>query len=215
MKFPGIDTSARSTPDPVAHVGQGVSRRAFLGAGVAAAVLIHVDAVLASNDRAQRATLFAVGTSADVRRFRVAASGPVISADHDVGAVMEAILYGEPDELGDVLMGLTRESDFHLIEQVARERGFSRTYLGRHCYESGELVHAVEGNVRTVEHVIGALGTSGPDWASELARTAPRMLNASGASGAPAQRVSRTRVLHSPGGCPHLASWCLVRGLTA
>jgi hypothetical protein len=171
-----------------------------------------MDPVLASSDRTRRATLFAVGTSADVRRFRVAAQGPVISADHDVGAVMEAILYGEPDELGDVLMGLTRESDFHLIEQVARERGFSRTYLGRHCYESGELVLAVEGNVRTVEHVSGALGASGPDWASGFARTSPRMLNASGAS---AQRVSRTRVLHPPGGCPHLASWCLVRGLTA
>ena len=211
MKFPGIDTSARSAPDLFAHVGQGVSRRAFLGAGIAAAALIHVDSVLAGSDPAQRTTLFAVGTSADVRRFRAAAPRAVISADHDVGAVIEAILYGEPDGLSDVLMGLTRESDFHMIEQVARERGFSRTYLGRHCYDSGELQHAVEGNVRTVEHVIGALGASGPDWASGLALTAPRMLNA---PGAPAQRVSRTRVLHPPGGCPHLASWCLVRGLT-
>ncbi len=104
--------------------------------------------------------------------------------------------------------GLTRDSHFFLIEQMAGALGYRVGYHGVHDYRDGSLRHTLSGAHDLVDGLAQAFSVAAADWAVPLASAVPA-LN---------RDVTRTARIEVRGNSPrpvdsggYLVSWCLHR----
>lgn len=75
------------------------------------------------------------------------------------------------DRTADLLAGLTRDSEFMLLSQLAEENGFVPTYKGSHCAVDGYLQHALSGSSELIERLERQLLDGRVPWAEAIARS--------------------------------------------
>jgi len=108
----------------------------------------------------------------------------------------------------DYLAGLTRNAEFVLLGQSAREHGYRLLYQGRHHYADGVLQHSIRADRDLAPALAASLAGGRHAWPRRLAAAVPRCTRARG----PAHDAISSAVLQRPadsGG--FLLSWVFAR----
>lgn len=186
-----------------------LSRRALLKF-VAITAGLRVSSALGTPARAAH-PVFRVATSGrctDTRCFRGALGGVPLCLD--VGAenfIAELAAALAASDTG-LVAGLSRDSDFVLVTQLALERGFSPGFKGEHRYRDGVVEHRLETDGATAQVLRRTLLASGPNWPASLAQSLPTIAVAGGAARATRFEMPAQRPADSPG---YLLSWTFGR----
>jgi len=104
------------------------------------------------------------------------------------------------------LAGLTRQSEFILLSQIAYEHGFESVYTGTHLYRQTGLQHDLHGD----KNLIGKLASllekekQALSWSGNLARCIPEIIQSTGLTAESAIHSPVNRPADSPG---YLVSW--------
>ena len=180
-----------------------ISRRTFLHTALAASVL----PTLRWADAAPRYTaglqVVVDGACSDARSF-VEQCGvrPLIGSD--TAALLATLLRDETR----ACFGLTRDSQYFLIEQMAGACGYRHGYHGVHDYRDGGLRHHLHGARDRIDGLAQALRDAGQAWAVPLAAAMPALARDSTRDTRIATRGDASRPADSGG---YLVSWCLHR----
>lgn len=180
-----------------------ISRRGFLKVTLAAGVmpaLAHAD-TLAGGDRLL--AIVVEPACADMREFLATSTQPVLRTAN-AGALMDA-LGATPLRR---CFGLSCDSQFFLVEQMAAALGYRLAYHGVHDYRDGRLRHQLTGARAAVDELAQAFAQSGAAWSTALAHALPQLARTR-ARGSQAIVVSDTPRPTDSGG--YLVSWCLHR----
>lgn len=128
----------------------GLSRRRFLGTSLAIAALSAAPALQAARGRTMaglaccdedEASDFFASLPASCERWEGGLSGATQRLLQVSGAL-----------LPDLLVGLTRSAELHVIGQLALERGYIRHFVARHRIDSGAMEHVAEaGDARLLD----------------------------------------------------------------
>ncbi len=177
-------------------------RRTFLKAALAVSVMPTL--ISAAAPRRELGMFVVVdGRCGDARSFiDCCAMAPLPASD--TAAVLAALMRDSTR----TCCGLTRDSQYFLIEQMAGAHGFRVGYHGVHDYRDGSLRHQLSGAREPIDGLAHALRDAGPAWAVPLAAAMPALSHHN-------TRDTHVEVLSDAprpadsGG--YLVSWCLNR----
>lgn len=146
----------------------------------------------------------ASGLCADSRSFRRELHGAADSLDFGADEFVQTLagVVGRSDCA--LVVGLSRDSDFVLVTQLAFEGGLALCFKGEHRYRDDLLEHRLEGDEETVRLLIKRLWGSGRGWAASLAQVLSTIPLAPGGTGATRLQIQLGRPEDSAG---HLVSW--------
>lgn len=105
-----------------------------------------------------------------------------------------------------IVFGLTRDSDFFVLEHTAAQRGFSVHYRATHDFRGAVLVHEIDAPQAVALSLNTSLERAGAAWPQMLASALPLIARAQGAL-----TRTRTTVATSYNGADsgYLVSWML------
>ena len=106
----------------------------------------------------------------------------------------------------DSVMGLTRNSNYFLIDQIAIREGYFTVYKGVHDYQPDGLIHELHGDPALVSTLAGHLALSDAQWAPALARASGALCVCRALEGMQRVATDIPRPKDSPG---YLVSWVL------
>ena len=142
------------------------------------------------------------GACTDVRSFAVASGAIACGAD-------AAQLFSEFARDGaQCWFGLTRDSHYFIIEQLAVGYGYRGGYLGVHDYRNGALRHTLRGAHHTLPVLASAMAAATANWTQTLAAAVPLLAATTTRDHHLELRTAVTRPADSGG---YLVSWCLQR----
>jgi len=97
--------------------------------------------------------------------------------DLDIGEHFELVkAFCNESPMGQI-SGLTRDSDFFALEQIAKDFGFYTQYSASHLYSGNTLTHEVSSSIDTAELITSSLKNAREQWPQWLAnhmRVLPR-----------------------------------------
>ena len=177
-------------------------RRTFLKAALAVSVLPTL--TWAAAPRRERGLCVVVdGRCGDARSFiDCCALAPLAASD--TAAVLAALMRDGTR----TCCGLTRDSQYFLIEQMAGAHGYRVGYHGVHDYRDGSLRHQLSGACEPLHGLAHALRGAGPAWALPLAAAMPALSYHNTRDTRIEVLSDATRPADSGG---YLVSWCLHR----
>ena len=85
----------------------------------------------------------------DCVAFTNALPGACEMLGSDPGEIVQDLCSSPSLQGTAVLMGLTRNSDFMLLSQIAMENGMRLVFHGEHRYGQGRVQHRLSGSVKT------------------------------------------------------------------
>lgn len=179
-----------------------LDRRRFLIATVALAALPPLARAACQRDE-DRLWVMVDGTCSDVRYFSAQCTMGTGSAC-DAMQAMTTLAASEVRHC----FGLSRDSQFFLMEQMASEFGYSLGYQGTHDYRGGALRHRLIGARGVLDTLAPQLRSAGAAWAAPLARALPALVGDRSRSAEVELNVAAARPPDSGG---YLVSWCLHR----
>ena len=95
----------------------------------------------------------------------------------DIGEHFELVkAFCKESPMGQI-SGLTRDSDFFALEQIAKDFGFYTQYSANHLYSGNTLTHEVSSSADTAELITSSLKNAKEQWPQWLAshmRVLPR-----------------------------------------
>jgi len=159
-----------------------LSRRTFIKSALATNV-----ALLATPSQALQQVL----TSADEIPLLVFADEHALNSKHFISSVVDNksnidLDIGQHFELlrkfckespQGLVSGLTRDSDFFVLEQVAKDFGFYTQYSATHRYSGNTLTHEVSTSKDSAELIVSSLKNAKnqwPQWLANHMRVLPR-----------------------------------------
>ena len=143
------------------------------------------------------------GICSDIRHFTAQCTVTTCSAC-DALEVMDTLAASEVRHC----FGLSRDSQFFLIEQMASELGYRLGYQGRHDYRDGALRHRLNGARGVLDALAPQLRDAGAAWTAPLARALPALVSDRSRGAEVELKVAAPRPPDSGG---YLVSWCLHR----
>ena len=188
-----------------------LTRRLFIQTG-AAALLIPSRAALAlaGADESTRSPVLAVATDRcpNARRFIAAFGGASDLISEDPGQYLQSITRRLKRRDPSALIGLTQETDYILIAQLASENGYRTVFFGRHRHDQRHLHHVLEASGASVGRLATTLSRAGERWSEELALQAGSMLASTNTRRQFSSSSLQSRPEDSPG---QLVSWSIRR----
>jgi hypothetical protein len=183
-----------------------LTRRHFLGAGLAVAALLQAGRLRAAPLRTVAG--IALGTSPASDAFFAALPAHCERWERDLTQVMQTLLSADAAQLPDVLVGFSRTAELGLIAQVARERGYTQTFLARHRLSPQGIEHEASGHQAALVAALPDIAARGESWAAALARAV-----GDGAADRPSVRpVGRRSATAGLASRPdHVVSWVFAR----
>lgn len=185
-----------------------LTRRIFLQSSVLSLTIPAGNRVSASaiNSLLMPVRVITANACADSRRFMN--SLPVLSAAVDCyeGENLHTIASAIEHCDCTALAGLTRQSEFILLSQIAYEHGFERVYTGTHLYQQTGLQHHLQAD----RNLVGKLASSlekekqALSWAENLAHCIPEFIQSTGLTAESTIHSPVNRPADSPG---YLVSW--------
>jgi len=113
--------------------------------------------------------VFADDKAATSSSFIASAAGEVSEVGPDVGQHFDVLSTFCRESPGGRVVGLTRSSDFFVLEQVAKDFGFYASYSASHRHTGNMIVHEVTASTSAVEHIASSLKDAGEHWPQWLA----------------------------------------------
>lgn len=80
----------------------------------------------------------------------------------------------------DLLVGLTRDSEFVLMSQIAEENGYLLIYQGHHHVQEQGVRHSLSGSPTVVDSLGRKLSEEGGPWPARVAGSLPDICNSTG-----------------------------------
>lgn len=180
-----------------------ISRRTFLQTALAASMPPMLTWAEPAPRCAAGLCVVVDGACSDARSF-VDQCGVAPLAGSDTSAVLATLMR----DATRACCGLTRDSQYFLIEQMASGRGYRRGYHGVHDYRDGSLRHSLSGARERVDGLAQALQLAGAAWAVPLAAAMPTLSHDPTRDTRVEVHSDATRPADSGG---YLVSWCLHR----
>ena len=192
-----------------------LTRRAFLKTTLAASATLSSTALLALQSRQQNLSdapflIFADETNAQAATFSSALASTPSYIHRDVTAQLAEVESFCKEQPKGVLFGLTRDSDFMVLEQAAMGHGFSVHYKGIHDFRNTQMRHQVQAPQSFARTLASAMQEAQYDWPRQLANAAP-LIAAMHSKNATDQSVEEALVsLEYRNGDPgYLVSWMM------
>ncbi len=89
--------------------------------------------------------------------------------DLDIGQHFDLLRKFCKESPNGQITGLTRDSDFFVLEQIAKDFGFYVQYSATHRYTDGTLVHEVSSSEESAELIASSLKNAKSQWPQWLA----------------------------------------------
>jgi len=180
-----------------------LDRRTFIQASLVVAALPTM--TLARTVITAEAGLYVVvdGVCGDARRF-AAQCASAMPAASDALTVVAALARDDARRC----FGLSRDSHYFVIEQMAADLGYRPGYHGVHDYRADGLRHQLTGARAIVNPLAEALARAGAAWTGALADALPSLTDDRGRDTRVDSRSDSARPADSGG---YLVSWCLHR----
>lgn len=179
-----------------------IGRRTFLQTALAASMLPTLSWAAAPRCVAGLCVIVD-GACGDARSF-AGRCGVAAQNGSDYSAVL-AILMRDNTRTG---FGLTRDSQFFLIEQMAGDFGYRLGYHGIHDYRDGGLRHRLTGARNRLSSLAPALRLAGAAWPAALATNMAALSDDTTRNARLEVQALAARPADSGG---YLVSWCLHR----
>lgn len=201
-----------------------LTRRSFLkttlATGAAVATTGSTAAAALQSARVNTATvpalIFADGNYAQTSEFSATLSqaAPTPSLSHvDKSSIDKDVLQqiGKVEEFckttpQGVLIGLTRDSDFFILEHTAAQHGFALHYKGVHDFRGEVMRHEISAPDTLAPELAKTLAHAEDAWPQQLARIAPGILEARGEASNAETLAALSYRSDEPG---YLVSWIL------
>ena len=179
-----------------------LSRRVFLLSAFAVSGLPLLSPVAWSkDDSAKKVLVLSENSCSDSSTF--ASCLPVTSIEADPSLLLQEMDKSLREKEYEFVFGLSRDSNFVLIEQYAQQNAYRLHYHGSHQYHGNTLKHSLQGSRVLIESLSPELSES-KSWASVLAQV-PALTDYSDA-----QMLSHkieTRSITPADSSGHLVSW--------
>ena len=179
-----------------------ISRRTFLQSALAVSVMPTLSWAAAPRCAAGLCVVVD-GACGDARCF-VGQCGEAPLKGSDISAVLARLMRDD----SRACFGLTRDSHYFLIEQMAGALGYRLGYHGVHDYRDGGLRHCLSGARDRVDGLAQAVRVAGAAWAEPLAASMPALSYDATRDTRVEVRGDAIRPADSGG---YLVSWCLHR----
>lgn len=179
-----------------------IARRTFLQTALAVSVLPTLGWAAAPRCAAGLRVVVD-GACGDGRSF-AEQCGVAPRTGNDFSAVLATLMRDN----SRACFGLTRNSQFFLIEQMAGALGYRLGYHGVHNYRDGGLRHYLSGARDRVDGLAQSLRPAGAAWAEPLAATMPALSHDRKRDRRAEVRGDASRPADNGG---YLVSWCLHR----
>ncbi len=101
--------------------------------------------------------------------FIASVTGKVSGIGPDVGQHFDVLSTFCRESPSGRVVGLTRSSDFFVLEQVAKDFGFYARYSASHRHTGNIIAHEVSASAGAAEHIASSLKDAGEHWPQWLA----------------------------------------------
>jgi len=152
-----------------------LSRRIFIKSALAThagIVATSSHAIQLALDSAQEIPLlvFADDKALNSKNFIANVTDENSSIELDIGQHFDLLREFCKESPGGQITGLTRDSDFFVLEQVAKDFGFYVQYSATHSYTGNTLTHEVSTSNEYAELIASSLKNAKESWPQWLAR---------------------------------------------
>ena len=184
-----------------------LSRRVFLlSAFLAPGISLLQRPVFAAGLNSSKVLVLTENNCVDTAAF--SSCLPAMHIQNDPSAVLLELANSFTEGEYDLVLGLSRDSNYVLIEQYAQAARYHLTYHGTHTYEANSLRHSLQGGRETINSISRQLSRNNKHWTDALIQL-PAM-----ATCQETQRVSE--VINTKHMCPsgspgQLVSWLFER----
>lgn len=177
-----------------------LNRRNFIKTSVLAGALPALTAMPFSHANDPAILTISDGACSAMRAFARARGTPVYGVDaaHRGGAFAA--------NKAHYWCGLTRDSDYFILAQLAARHGYRSAYVGVHDYRDGTLHHRFRGAHHALVLLSAAITTAPAQWPQLLAHAVPLLVAGETSDQQIELRSALTRPADSGG---YLVSWCL------
>ncbi len=122
----------------------------------------------------------------------------------DDGAYLQNVSAMLDEGTSHAIVGLTRDSEFVILQHLAAERGFRRTYLGRHHYQEDGLHHTLSAEGSIPNRLAAMLSANPGEWGRALGANISLIVSSRDEGNTRAVSTQRPRPVGSAG---YLVSW--------
>jgi hypothetical protein len=152
-----------------------LSRRTFIKTALASnAALLTTPSqalqLLFDNSQAQPLLVFADETALNAKDFISGVKNDGANLGLDIGRHFDLLATFCKDSPNGQIMGLTRDSDFFVLEQLAKDFGFYTSYSASHRYDGQTLTHQVTAAEEPATIITTSLTKAGEQWPAWLAK---------------------------------------------
>ena len=159
-----------------------LSRRIFIKSALATHVGIMANssqALQLSLNNAQDipVLVFADDKALNSKNYIANITDEISNVDLDIGQHFDLLRKFCKESPGGQVIGLTRVSDFFVLEQVAKDYGFYVQYSGTHTYKDNTLTHEISSSNEYAELIALSLKNANelwPQWLAKNMRIFPR-----------------------------------------
>ena len=180
-----------------------LSRRVFLFSALSAAslpVLRYAD--LPGDVRKSKIAVFSENECPDTRLFYSCLPGKVL--DSDPGLALQDLDRSMRRSEFDIVFGLTRDSNFVLIEQYALANSYQLHYHGTHRYQGQKILHSLKGGQALVGSLSDQIADKQAQWPAAVSQV-PLLSQYNKVT--MVNREIRSSHPHPSQGRGHLVSW--------
>jgi hypothetical protein len=146
-----------------------LSRRVFLLSAFTVPCLSLLQRMaLASELAASKVLVLTEGICADTRAF--ARCLPASRIEADPGPMLLELDKSFRDGEFELVLGLSRDSNFMLVEQYAQANRYQLHYHGIHRYGAKGLSHTLHGTSQIIKHLETNIPTANQDWTEAISQ---------------------------------------------
>ena len=151
-----------------------LSRRTFIKSALATNVAVlatpsHALQLVLNSNNERPLLVFADSSALNSTNFISTVKDQSASIELDIGQHFELLSKFCKESPSGQITGLTRDSDFFVLEQVAKDFGFFPKYSAIHTYDGNVLTHEVTANKKSADVISSSLANAKEDWPTWLA----------------------------------------------
>lgn len=182
-----------------------LSRRRFL-VFAGSALVLPAGLALSAQDAVNpfNGGLAVANADPECRDFQAGTALGNACAGIDDGPYLRHVIWRLNQSAPAALIGLTRDSDFVILHQLAAEHGFQRTYCGRHRYDQGTLTHTLSGEGSVLRALEAKLSVARHAWGRALGAELPLIASSCAEEEKRSLSIAMARPRASAG---YLVSW--------
>lgn len=191
-----------------------LSRRTFIKSSLAAnlALIAQPSMALSISQNSQEnysLLIFSDESSSQAQQFTGQLSKPHSAIEKDVGLHFDTFNQFHNEQPTGWITGLTRDSDFFILQQMAAEKGYRTVFSAIHETSNNSVTHQVTSSLGKADLIAGSLSQSKDKWPSWLANNIASLAHHESAMAHANSQAS------SSSDNEYLVSWLLIPSLPA